>query len=87
MHWSRLFIPTLREDPAEAEVASHRLLLHAWRLKFAHPIDKREIRLEAPLDKTWQSLLERFGWSDRLPRSTQDRIAAVDGTTTYNPAA
>jgi prolyl-tRNA synthetase len=29
MHWSRLFIPTLREDPAEAEVASHRLLLRA----------------------------------------------------------
>jgi prolyl-tRNA synthetase len=29
MHWSRLFIPTLREDPAEAEVPSHRLLLRA----------------------------------------------------------
>lgn len=29
MRWSRLFIPTLREDPAEAEVTSHRLLLRA----------------------------------------------------------
>src|SRR5436189_5536224 len=29
MHWSRLFIPTLRENPAEAEVASHQLLLRA----------------------------------------------------------
>ncbi|MGD0013801.1 MAG: proline--tRNA ligase [Bryobacteraceae bacterium] len=29
MRWSQLFIPTLREDPAEAEVASHRLLLRA----------------------------------------------------------
>ncbi len=29
MRWSRLFIPTLREAPAEAEVASHRLLLRA----------------------------------------------------------
>src|SRR5512139_2458367 len=29
MLWSRLFIPTLREDPAEAEVVSHRLLLRA----------------------------------------------------------
>jgi len=29
MQWSKLFIPTLREDPAEAEVASHRLLLRA----------------------------------------------------------
>src|SRR3954468_1253346 len=29
MLWSKLFIPTLREVPAEAEVASHRLLLRA----------------------------------------------------------
>ena len=27
MRLSRLFVPTLREDPAEAEIASHRLLL------------------------------------------------------------
>lgn len=29
MFWSKLFIPTLREVPADAEVASHRLLLRA----------------------------------------------------------
>ncbi|MBM3747516.1 MAG: proline--tRNA ligase, partial [Acidobacteria bacterium] len=29
MRWSQLFIPTLREDPAEAEVLSHKLLLRA----------------------------------------------------------
>ncbi len=29
MLWSGLFIPTLRDNPAEAEVASHRLLLRA----------------------------------------------------------
>src|SRR3954468_131313 len=29
MLWSKLFIPTLRENPAEAEVASHQLLLRA----------------------------------------------------------
>ena len=29
MYWSKLFIPTLREAPAEAEVVSHRLLLRA----------------------------------------------------------
>ncbi len=29
MRWSRLFIPTLREAPADAEVVSHRLLLRA----------------------------------------------------------
>lgn len=29
MRWSRLHIPTLRDDPADAEVVSHRLLLRA----------------------------------------------------------
>lgn len=29
MYWSKLFIPTLREVPAEAEVASHQLMLRA----------------------------------------------------------
>ena len=29
MRWSKLFIPTLRDVPADAEVASHRLLLRA----------------------------------------------------------
>ena len=29
MYWSKLFIPTLRERPAEAEVVSHQLLLRA----------------------------------------------------------
>ncbi|MBI4467524.1 MAG: proline--tRNA ligase [Acidobacteria bacterium] len=29
MRWSQVFIPTLREDPADAEVASHKLLLRA----------------------------------------------------------
>ena len=29
MKWSQLFIPTLREDPAEAELISHKLLVRA----------------------------------------------------------
>jgi len=29
MRWSRLFIPTLRENPADAEVVSHQLLMRA----------------------------------------------------------
>jgi len=29
MRWSKFFIPTLREDPADAEVVSHKLLLRA----------------------------------------------------------
>ncbi len=29
MRWSQLHIPTLRDDPADADAASHRLLLRA----------------------------------------------------------
>ena len=29
MRWSNIFIPTLRDNPADAEVASHRLLVRA----------------------------------------------------------
>ena len=29
MRWSRTFIPTLREDPADAEAPSHKLMLRA----------------------------------------------------------
>jgi len=33
MRWSRCFIPTLREDPSEAEVVSHKLLLRAGMIR------------------------------------------------------
>lgn len=33
MRWSNYFIPTLREDPADAEVISHRLLLRAGAIR------------------------------------------------------
>ena len=37
MRWSQYFIPTLREDPADAEVVSHKLLLRAnFRQAFIH---------------------------------------------------
>jgi len=29
VRWSRAFIPTLRDDPADAEAASHKLLVRA----------------------------------------------------------
>jgi prolyl-tRNA synthetase len=33
MRWSQFFIPTLREDPADAEVVSHKLLLRAGMIR------------------------------------------------------
>jgi tRNA pseudouridine65 synthase len=41
----------------------HRMLLHAWRLRFAHPVSGRPMVLEAPLDGAFQAVLKRFGWS------------------------
>ena len=44
----------------------HRLLLHAWRLELAHPLDGAPMRLEAAPDAVWRGVLERFGWSAAL---------------------
>jgi tRNA pseudouridine65 synthase len=41
----------------------HRMLLHAWRLRFAHPLSGAPMRLEAPLDAAFAGVLERFGWA------------------------
>lgn len=41
----------------------HRMLLHAWQLQLAHPLDGRPLLIEAPLDRACQALLERFGWT------------------------
>jgi tRNA pseudouridine65 synthase len=41
----------------------HRLLLHAQRLQFDHPVDGQRISIEAPLDAEFAGLLERFDWS------------------------
>jgi prolyl-tRNA synthetase len=47
MLWSKLFIPTLREIPAEAEVASHQLLLRAGYI--------RQLRPESTTIFSWRS--------------------------------
>ena len=33
MRWSQAYIPTLKEDPADAEIISHKLMLRAGMLK------------------------------------------------------
>lgn len=40
----------------------HRMLLHAWRVSLAHPLDGSAMTLEAPLDQAYAQLLTRFGW-------------------------
>ncbi|MDE2307456.1 MAG: pseudouridylate synthase [Xanthomonadaceae bacterium] len=41
----------------------HRMLLHAWRLRFAHPATGALMEIEAPLDAAYAELLARFGWT------------------------
>ena len=40
-----------------------RLMLHASRLEFTHPITNENLVLKANLDQTWQYLLGEFGWT------------------------
>ena len=40
----------------------HRMLLHAWRLRFAHPVSGMAMNLEAGLDAQWQRALLAMGW-------------------------
>jgi tRNA pseudouridine65 synthase len=51
----------------------HRMLLHAWRLRFRHPVDGRPMELTATLDPIYRGLLARFDWS--LPGEEAIRLA------------
>ena len=46
---------------------AHRLLLAATELTFKHPINKKQIKLIAPLDETMTQLIQRFNWHNALP--------------------
>ena len=41
----------------------HRMLLHAWKLDFRHPVSGLPMTLQAPLDPAYMTLLDRFGWT------------------------
>jgi len=45
----------------------HRMLLHAWRLAFTHPLDGRRVAVEAPLDGDFVKTLSTLGWAAFLP--------------------
>jgi tRNA pseudouridine65 synthase len=40
----------------------HRMLLHAWRLRFAHPDSGEAVKTEARLDSEFARALTAFGW-------------------------
>lgn len=43
-----------------------RLLLHAWRIGFTHPVTGEALAIEAPLDQTFQRVFARLGWEHAL---------------------
>jgi tRNA pseudouridine65 synthase len=44
----------------------HRMLLHAWRLQIAHPIDGRTLETIAPWDAEWAKAMRILGWDDQI---------------------
>lgn len=44
----------------------HRLLLHANRLEFSHPISKQNIVIQAPLDDMLKKLFKIFSWEEMV---------------------
>ncbi|KJF96682.1 tRNA pseudouridine(65) synthase TruC [Photobacterium leiognathi] len=44
----------------------HRLMLHASRLQFVHPITGEPIDIRADIDETWQRVMSAFNWSSDL---------------------
>jgi tRNA pseudouridine65 synthase len=47
----------------------HRLLLHAWRLSFDHPLTQTRIEVQAPLDASWRRVIAAFGWEGAIGSS------------------
>jgi len=45
----------------------HRLLLAAASLAFVHPVTAEETHIHAKPDSSFNSIIERFGWSDKYP--------------------
>ena len=73
MRWSRLFIPTLRDDPADAEATSHKLMLRAgWIRQLAAGIYSKlplATRVLAKIEAIVREEMERIGAQEfRLPR-------------------
>ncbi len=44
----------------------HRLLLHANRVEFVHPLSKKNIIIQAPLDDMFKKLFKIFSWQEMV---------------------
>jgi tRNA pseudouridine65 synthase len=53
-----------RHNQAFRMMGVHRMLLHAHRLSFPHPVDGRRLTVMAPGDAEWDRAMARLGWTD-----------------------
>lgn len=53
-----------RHNQAFRLLGVHRMLLHAARLAFTHPLDGRRLEVHAPGDEQWRRAMQLLGWSD-----------------------
>jgi 23S rRNA pseudouridine1911/1915/1917 synthase len=64
LHLQRLGHPILGEtvysEGGSLPAAAPRVMLHAWRLRFPHPLDRTIVRAEAPLPEDFERLLRRL---------------------------
>jgi len=51
-----------------------RLLLHACQLTVQHPLTEQPLTFTAPPDRIMRQLLERFGWTEKLPEGVKDSL-------------
>ena len=88
MHrWSKLFIPTLREASADAEVASHQLLLRAGYIRqlgagiYSYlPLGTRSInKIIAIVREEMDSIAQEFFLPALLPREPWDESGRWTG--------
>ncbi len=50
------------------QYACQRLLLHAAKVEFEHPLTGVNLVIEAPLDDVWKRLIDEFSWSKSIER-------------------
>ncbi len=55
------FVMDSMTDGDRRRLLWRRQALHAWKLTFRHPEDGREVRLRAPVGRSWLRFLERLG--------------------------
>ena len=60
-----------RHNQAFRMMGVHRMLLHAYRLSFPHPLDGRRVTAIAPGDDEWNRAMARLGWSDVMETALQ----------------